>query len=163
TPEPDDASDVALDYRERAPAAITPTTVADLPETASITSGLAVSVPGSFAGLLRALVLLGSLPLADIVAPAVEAARACATLPAPPPVRALSAPSVHARSAPGAPARSARPRVPTAEPAEPPAPIAAAGRAASRAGEAARAVGDTMQAGCGVTPPQDPAAYRAVG
>lgn len=176
TPEPDDAIDVALDYRERAPAAITPTTFADLPETASITSGLAVAVPGTVAGLLRAHELFGSLPIADIVAPAIEAARAGYTLDAHAAKAAdvltvaITSPgpdfqtrSFLGRFVPSDPSRFADTRVRNTELADLLAKIAAEGRDAFYAGEVARAIVDTVQARGGVMTLEDLAAYRAVG
>ena len=75
TPAPGDAVDIAIDYRERAPAAITPTTFVDLPPDASTSSGLAVAVPGTVAGLLHALEVFGTLPRDVVMAPAIEIAR----------------------------------------------------------------------------------------
>lgn len=72
TPEGGDALSVAIDYRERAPAAITPTHFESLPEGASQFSGHAVAIPGTVAGLLHALDRYGTLDRAAVLAPAIE-------------------------------------------------------------------------------------------
>ena len=70
---------VALDYRERAPAAARADMFADvngdsLPESASVRGGRAVAVPGTVAGLCFAAKEYGSLPLATLLQPAIRLA-----------------------------------------------------------------------------------------
>lgn len=67
---------VALDYRETAPQAATRIMFADQdrPESASVRGGRAVAVPGTVAGLCFAAEQYGSLPLADLLAPAIRLA-----------------------------------------------------------------------------------------
>ncbi len=73
--------DIAIDYRETAPAAATPTMFLDAqgnPDPAkSRDSGLAVGVPGTVAGLALAAKKYGSgkLSLAELIAPAIDLAR----------------------------------------------------------------------------------------
>jgi gamma-glutamyltranspeptidase/glutathione hydrolase len=75
-----DNRDIAIDYRETAPAAATPTMFLDAngePDAAkSRDSGLAVGVPGTVAGLALAQQKYGSgrLSLADLMAPAIDLA-----------------------------------------------------------------------------------------
>lgn len=68
---------VALDYRERAPAAATRDmfTRAGVDPAASRRGGLAVGVPGTVAGLCYALDHYGTLPRAQVLAPALRLAR----------------------------------------------------------------------------------------
>lgn len=66
---------IALDYRERAPACITPEHFKGLPESASRFTGHAVAVPGTVAGLLHALDRYGTLSRAAVLAPAIRLAR----------------------------------------------------------------------------------------
>ncbi len=76
-----DGRDIAIDYRETAPAAITRDTFLDANGEAdpskSRDSALAVGVPGSVAGLALAHAKYGSgkFTLADLIAPAIELAR----------------------------------------------------------------------------------------
>lgn len=65
----------AIDYRERAPHAITPDYFEDKPDDWSRTSGAAVGVPGTVAGLLHALEEYGTLDRATVMAPAIRLAR----------------------------------------------------------------------------------------
>ena len=68
---------VAIDYRERAPAAATRNMFVDVDdeeEPASRTGHLAVAVPGTVAGLCRAAELYGSLPLSTLLRPALRLA-----------------------------------------------------------------------------------------
>lgn len=68
---------VALDYREMAPAAITPDFYADRPGrhgTASTTGALAIGTPGTVAGLLHALESYGTMSRAEVLAPAIRLA-----------------------------------------------------------------------------------------
>ena len=75
-----DSRDIAIDYRETAPAAATPTMFLDAkgePDPAkSRDSGLSVGVPGTVAGLVLAQRKYGSgkLSLADLIAPAIRLA-----------------------------------------------------------------------------------------
>src|SRR6185437_2515740 len=75
-----DGRDIAIDYRETAPAAASPTMFLDTkgePDPAkSRDSGLAVGVPGTVAGLAMALAKYGSgkFTLADLIAPAINLA-----------------------------------------------------------------------------------------
>ena len=75
-----DSRDIAIDYRETAPAAATPTMFLDAkgePDPAkSRDSGLSVGVPGTVAGLALAQRKYGSgkLSLADLIAPAIRLA-----------------------------------------------------------------------------------------
>ncbi|MCA9311226.1 MAG: gamma-glutamyltransferase [Phycisphaerales bacterium] len=66
---------IALDYRERAPAAVTPDHFEDLPADASRWSGHAVAIPTTVAGLLHALERWGTLDRATVLAPAIRIAR----------------------------------------------------------------------------------------
>ncbi|MEO1129310.1 MAG: gamma-glutamyltransferase [Planctomycetota bacterium] len=75
TETPGDAVSVAIDYRERAPAAITPLHFVDLPEDASTRSGQAVAIPGTVAGLLLALEEFGTMDRRQVLRPAIELAR----------------------------------------------------------------------------------------
>jgi gamma-glutamyltranspeptidase/glutathione hydrolase len=75
TPEPGDPLEVAIDYRERAPMAMTPGHFEDLPEDASRFSGSAVAVPGTVAGLLHALERYGTMDRRAVLAPAIRLAR----------------------------------------------------------------------------------------
>ena len=73
-----DGRDVALDYRERAPAAVTAARYAPngAPDPAlSRTGGLAVGVPGEVAGWVALHDRFGRLPLAQVLAPAIRLAR----------------------------------------------------------------------------------------
>jgi gamma-glutamyltranspeptidase/glutathione hydrolase len=76
-----DNRDIAIDYRETAPAAASPTMFLDAqgnPDPAkSRDSGLAVGVPGTIAGLALALKKYGSgkLTLADLIQPAIDLAQ----------------------------------------------------------------------------------------
>jgi gamma-glutamyltranspeptidase/glutathione hydrolase len=65
----------ALDYRETAPAAARSDMFDGRPANASVRGGLAVAVPGEVAGLHRAWRRFGSLPWAQLVAPAISYAR----------------------------------------------------------------------------------------
>lgn len=72
---PDGSRTVALDYRETAPAAITPDYYVNNPDPdASRYTGAAAGVPGTVAGLFEAHKRFGSLPWADLLAPAIRAA-----------------------------------------------------------------------------------------
>ena len=71
---------VALDYRERAPAASTREMFTDLGptefrESASVRSGKANAIPGTVAGLCFAAEKYGTLPLATLLEPAIRLAR----------------------------------------------------------------------------------------
>ncbi len=76
-----DNRDIAIDYRETAPSATTPTMFLDSqgnPDPAkSRNSGLAIGVPGTVAGLAMALEKYGSgkFTLADLLAPAIDLAQ----------------------------------------------------------------------------------------
>jgi gamma-glutamyltranspeptidase / glutathione hydrolase len=74
TPAPDDAVSVSINYRERSPGAVGPEHFVDLPEGASTSTGHAVAVPGTVAGLLLALEEFGTLDRRTVLAPAIEAA-----------------------------------------------------------------------------------------
>jgi gamma-glutamyltranspeptidase/glutathione hydrolase len=66
---------IALNYREMAPAAVTPDYYERLDDTrASTYGGKAVAIPGTVAGLLHALDNYGTLDLATVLAPAIRAA-----------------------------------------------------------------------------------------
>ncbi|MEY3175833.1 MAG: Gamma-glutamyltranspeptidase precursor [Planctomycetota bacterium] len=71
-----DQTAVALDYRERAPAQCTPELYANTQpspaEALSVRGGLACGIPGTVAGLCLAAQRYGSLPLADLLQPAIE-------------------------------------------------------------------------------------------
>ncbi len=67
---------VALDYRERAPAAVGPEHFKTLAPHASRYSGHAVAIPGTVAGLLHALDTYGTLDRQAVLAPAIRVARA---------------------------------------------------------------------------------------
>jgi gamma-glutamyltranspeptidase/glutathione hydrolase len=72
-----DGSSAALDFREVAPLAATRTMYADSASRAerrSLVGHLAVGVPGAVAGLTAALDSLGTLPLRDVMAPAIRLA-----------------------------------------------------------------------------------------
>jgi len=75
----DDGRDLFLDFRETAPAGATETMFLDargrIDEDASVVTGLASGVPGSPRGLEEAWRRHGSLPWADLVAPAIALAR----------------------------------------------------------------------------------------
>ncbi|MGP1345254.1 MAG: gamma-glutamyltransferase [Phycisphaerales bacterium] len=75
TPEPDDPISIAIDYRERAPAAITPGHFTHLPEGASQHSGHAIAIPATTAGLLLALETFGTLDRMQVLIPAITIAR----------------------------------------------------------------------------------------
>lgn len=68
-----------LDYREKAPAAATPTMYQDaqgnIIENASLLGYKAIGVPGSVAGLTYAQKTYGKLPLTQVMAPAIKLAR----------------------------------------------------------------------------------------
>ena len=68
-----------LDYREKAPAAATPTMYQDaqgnIIENASLLGYKAIGVPGSVAGLTYAQKAYGKLPLTQVMAPAIKLAR----------------------------------------------------------------------------------------
>lgn len=66
----------AINYRERAPAAVGPDFYETLPEHASLHGGAAVGVPGTVAGLLHALDKYGTLDRATVLAPAIRFADA---------------------------------------------------------------------------------------
>jgi gamma-glutamyltranspeptidase/glutathione hydrolase len=71
---------VAIDYRERAPAAADSSLFgrpeeSDLPEPRSVRGGLASGIPGHVAGLCYAAEQYGSLPLAALVQPAIDLCR----------------------------------------------------------------------------------------
>lgn len=69
---------VAIDYRERAPAAALPElflTENSAPEPLSVRGGLAAGVPGHVAGLCFAAKKYGTLPIATLVQPAIEICR----------------------------------------------------------------------------------------
>ncbi|GAB5440511.1 MAG: gamma-glutamyltransferase [Fuerstiella sp.] len=73
----DTQQSVALDYRERAPAAASRDMFAepsDAPEPASVRGGKAVAVPGNVAGLCYAAKHYGSLPLSTLLKPAIRLA-----------------------------------------------------------------------------------------
>lgn len=74
TADADDAVTIAIDYRERAPAAITPAHFESLPDHAPRASGHAVAIPGTVAGLLDALERFGTMDRATIMAPAIRLA-----------------------------------------------------------------------------------------
>jgi len=72
-----DQTAVALDYRERAPARCTPelyqSSIQSPPaEALSVRGGLACGIPGTVAGLCLAAQRYGSLPLAELLQPAIE-------------------------------------------------------------------------------------------
>ncbi len=71
TPETNDPIEIAIDYRERTPAAVGPDHFFDLPDEASLYSGHAVAIPGTAAGLLEAHARFGTLPLELVMSPAV--------------------------------------------------------------------------------------------
>jgi gamma-glutamyltranspeptidase/glutathione hydrolase len=75
TKTPGDAVSIAIDYRERAPEAITPLHFVDLPDEASTRSGHAVAIPGTVAGLLLALEEFGTMNRRQVLRPAIELAR----------------------------------------------------------------------------------------
>ncbi len=64
----------AINYRETAPAGITPRYYRDKPQGASTRGGHAVATPGSVAGLLHALEHYGTLDRETVMAPAIKAA-----------------------------------------------------------------------------------------
>lgn len=72
-----DQTTVALDYRERAPARSSPElylagTRPPTAESPSVRGGLACGIPGTVAGLCLAAQRYGSLPLADLLQPAID-------------------------------------------------------------------------------------------
>jgi gamma-glutamyltranspeptidase/glutathione hydrolase len=72
-----DQTTVALDYRERAPARSSPElylagTRSPTAEAPSVRGGLACGIPGTVAGLCLAAQRYGSLPLADLLQPAID-------------------------------------------------------------------------------------------
>lgn len=74
---------LALNYREMAPAAITPEYYEKHPDAdASTRGGTAVAVPGTVRGLLHAHAKYGELPLERVMAPAIRAAEAGFTVDA---------------------------------------------------------------------------------
>jgi gamma-glutamyltranspeptidase / glutathione hydrolase len=66
--------DVAINYRETAPAAIGPDYYEALEDTASTHGGKAIGIPGTVAGLLHALDTFGTLDRSTVMAPAIRAA-----------------------------------------------------------------------------------------
>lgn len=71
---------VALDYRERAPASTSASDYGDAADTGkaepvSVRGGLAVGVPGNVAGLCYAAEKYGTLPIAQLVQPAIDLCR----------------------------------------------------------------------------------------
>ena len=68
------AVETAIDYRERAPAAMTAGTFAEAGASSSRVGGLSVGVPGTVAGLLHAQERYGLLELRDVIAPAIRLA-----------------------------------------------------------------------------------------
>lgn len=64
-----------IDYRERAPGGVEYDHFFDLPDDASRFSGHAVAIPGTVAGLLEAHETFGTLPIQDVMAPAIRLAR----------------------------------------------------------------------------------------
>lgn len=69
------ATQLVIDYRERAPASASPGMFEALPDDASQWSGRAAAVPGTVAGLLHALEKYGTLDRATVLAPAIRIAR----------------------------------------------------------------------------------------
>lgn len=65
---------VAINYRETSPAGVGPDHYVGMPKEASRSGVHAVGVPGTVAGLLLALERYGSLPRAEVMAPAIRAA-----------------------------------------------------------------------------------------
>lgn len=170
-----DAIDIALDYRERAPAAITPTTFVDLPPEASITTGLAVAVPGTVAGLLRAHEMFGVLSRAEVIAPAIALARSGYALDAHAGEaaevlrEAITSPGIGfqerffmAQFVPEDPAHPEDKRPHLAELAETLDLIATGGRDAFYTGAIAQAIVDTVKARGGVMTMEDLAGYHPV-
>jgi len=175
TAEPKDVFDIAIDYRERAPGAITPTAFAELPSDASTVSGLAVAVPGTVAGLLEALEKYGSMPREVVLAPAIALARdgyaqdafgARATsvlreeLASTRPDEAARA--FLSRFLPADPAASAQHRVQLPELAGALERIAKDGRAGFYTGPVAEAIVAAVQSRGGVMTVEDLGAYRPV-
>lgn len=68
------AREVAINYREMAPGVVEPDFFERLPAGASERGGTAVAVPGTVAGLLRALERYGTLDRETVLAPAIRAA-----------------------------------------------------------------------------------------
>jgi gamma-glutamyltranspeptidase/glutathione hydrolase len=66
---------IALDYRERAPAAVDAAFFEHRPSHASRWGGAAVAIPGTVAGLLHALEHYGTMSREAVLKPAIEAAR----------------------------------------------------------------------------------------
>lgn len=69
---------VAIDYRERAPAAATANLFSEktgAPEPVSVRGGLAVGIPGTVAGLCYAAEKYGTLPISTLVQPAIDLCR----------------------------------------------------------------------------------------
>jgi gamma-glutamyltranspeptidase/glutathione hydrolase len=72
---PASGADVALDYRERAPAGATPARFGNLDPARLRSGGLAVAVPGEVAGLVALHRRWGRLPLGQVLGPAIALAR----------------------------------------------------------------------------------------
>lgn len=66
--------EAAICYRERAPAAIDADYYVSLPDDASVRGGKSLAVPGTVAGLLRALEAFGTMPREVVLAPAIRLA-----------------------------------------------------------------------------------------
>lgn len=75
TPQPNDPVNIAIDYRERAPAAITPTHFHELPDGSSQHTGHAVAIPSTVAGLMLALETFGTMSPQQVLQPAIQIAR----------------------------------------------------------------------------------------
>ena len=170
-----DGRDAALDYRERAPAALTAARFAPggtVDPTLSRTGGLAVGVPGEVAGWAALHRRWGRLPLAVVLAPAVRLARDGFPLSAAPHLGREIARSVALLAAdpglrrdflgpdgtpPSPDTRIARPDLARTLEA-----IAADDGGGFYRGDLARAIADTVQARGGVLTVQDLARYRPV-
>lgn len=74
TDAPDDSVRLAIDFRETAPAAVTPDYYLGKPHDASREGGAAVGVPGAVAGLLQAHERFGALDRETVLEPALRAA-----------------------------------------------------------------------------------------
>jgi gamma-glutamyltranspeptidase/glutathione hydrolase len=166
-------NDLALDYRERAPAEATPDRFRrdGKPEPALLrTGGLAVAVPGEVAGWVTLHRRLGRLPLDRVLAPAIglaregfvlrdvphlarETTRTTALLAADPGLRAVFLGGGEAVPGPDF-------RVVQAELANTLEAIAARGMDAFYAGPTARAIADAVRARGGVLTTDDLARYR---